>query len=160
MTERDFEVTTTGFYYFIFANENEITANFIRAHFDMHKTVFDVSPQVWSIYSVEFLSSSYSYKCKRSEKVYVKRTWTCRYRTAPTRVAVSSRWNFGPRTTSFWRSPTLRIRPKKRWSRRKRIPATRKAWSKVTHPTRLVTGMLNILIALENNGENCWIDWH
>ena len=46
MTERDFEVTTTGFYYFIFANENEITANFIRAHFDMHKTVFDVSPQV------------------------------------------------------------------------------------------------------------------
>ena len=42
----DYEVPQTGFYYFIFANENEITANFMRAHFDMHKTVFDVSPQV------------------------------------------------------------------------------------------------------------------
>jgi len=46
MARVDFEVPSTGFYYFIFANENEITANFIRAHFDMHKTVFDVSPQV------------------------------------------------------------------------------------------------------------------
>ena len=32
-----------GFYYFIFTNENEITSNFIAAHFDLHKTVFDVS---------------------------------------------------------------------------------------------------------------------
>lgn len=46
MEEVDYYVPTTGFYYFIFANENEITANFIRAHFDMHKTVFDVSSQV------------------------------------------------------------------------------------------------------------------
>ena len=47
MEEVDYYVPTTGFYYFIFANENEITANFIRAHFDMHKTVFDVSSQVY-----------------------------------------------------------------------------------------------------------------
>ena len=37
------EVEETGFYYFIFANENEITDNFLSASFDLHKTVFDVS---------------------------------------------------------------------------------------------------------------------
>ena len=31
-----------GFYYFVFSNENEITNNFVAAHFDLHKTVFDV----------------------------------------------------------------------------------------------------------------------
>ena len=36
----------TGFYYFIFANENELTDNFMFAAFDLHKTVFDVSPAV------------------------------------------------------------------------------------------------------------------
>ena len=36
-------ITETGFYYFIFANENEITPNFMRVRFDLHKTVFDVS---------------------------------------------------------------------------------------------------------------------
>jgi len=35
-------VSETGFYYFIFANENEITDNFLSARFDMRKTVFDV----------------------------------------------------------------------------------------------------------------------
>ena len=33
----------SGFYYFIFSNENEITSNFVAANFDMHKTVFDVA---------------------------------------------------------------------------------------------------------------------
>jgi len=37
------EVTESGFYYFIFANENEIQDNFLSAKFDLHKTVFDVS---------------------------------------------------------------------------------------------------------------------
>ena len=36
----------SGFYYFIFANENELTDNFLSAKFDLHKTVFDVSPNV------------------------------------------------------------------------------------------------------------------
>ena len=34
-----------GFYYFVFSNENEITNNFVAAHFDLHKTVFDVREQ-------------------------------------------------------------------------------------------------------------------
>jgi hypothetical protein len=42
-TEITLEVSETGFYYFIFANENEITDNFLSAKFDLHKTVFDVS---------------------------------------------------------------------------------------------------------------------
>ena len=33
----------TGFYYFIFTNDNEITNNFVAASFDMRKTVFDVT---------------------------------------------------------------------------------------------------------------------
>ncbi len=37
-------VSETGFYYFIFANENEITDNFLSASFDMRKTVFEVEP--------------------------------------------------------------------------------------------------------------------
>lgn len=40
------EVEHTGFYYFIFSNENELTDNFLSAHFDMHKTVFDVSDSI------------------------------------------------------------------------------------------------------------------
>ena len=32
------EVTESGFYYFIFANENEIQDNFLSAKFDLHKT--------------------------------------------------------------------------------------------------------------------------
>ena len=36
-------ISETGFYYFIFANENEITDNFMRVRFDLHKTIFDVS---------------------------------------------------------------------------------------------------------------------
>ena len=36
----------TGFYYFIFANENEITDNFLHASFSLNKTVFDVSANV------------------------------------------------------------------------------------------------------------------
>ena len=39
-------VNETGFYYFIFANENEITDNFLSAKFQLHKTVFDVSGNV------------------------------------------------------------------------------------------------------------------
>ena len=31
-----------GFYYFIFTNENEITANFLGVEFELDKTVFDV----------------------------------------------------------------------------------------------------------------------
>ena len=36
-------IEESGFYYFIFANENEIRPNFMRVRFDLHKTVFDVS---------------------------------------------------------------------------------------------------------------------
>jgi len=36
------DADSTGFYYFVFTNENEITSNFIAAHFDLQKTVFDV----------------------------------------------------------------------------------------------------------------------
>jgi hypothetical protein len=36
-------IIESGFYYFIFANENEIRPNFMRVRFDLHKTVFDVS---------------------------------------------------------------------------------------------------------------------
>ena len=42
-TSVELEVSETGFYYFIFANENEMTDNFLSAKFDLHKTVFDVS---------------------------------------------------------------------------------------------------------------------
>ena len=42
-TTVELEVSESGFYYFIFANENEITDNFLSAKFDLHKTVFDVS---------------------------------------------------------------------------------------------------------------------
>ena len=34
---------SSGFYYFIFTNENEITDNFVGVSFDLMKTVFDVS---------------------------------------------------------------------------------------------------------------------
>ena len=43
MVEITHMVDKTGFYYFIFSNENEITENFISSRFDMLKTVFDVS---------------------------------------------------------------------------------------------------------------------
>jgi len=42
MSNISYLVDSTGFYYFIFSNENEITSNFVAANFDMHKTVFDV----------------------------------------------------------------------------------------------------------------------
>ena len=45
-TEIVLEVQESGFYYFIFTNENEITDNFLSAQFDLHKTVFDVSSNV------------------------------------------------------------------------------------------------------------------
>ena len=37
-----YSIIVAGFYYFVFSNENEITTNFVAAHFDLHKTVFDV----------------------------------------------------------------------------------------------------------------------
>ena len=37
-----YSIFVLGFYYFVFSNENEITNNFVAAHFDLHKTVFDV----------------------------------------------------------------------------------------------------------------------
>ena len=37
------DASETGFYYFIFANENELTDNFLFADFRLHKTTFDVS---------------------------------------------------------------------------------------------------------------------
>jgi len=43
MSNMSYIADSTGFYYFIFSNENEITSNFVAANFDMHKTVFDVS---------------------------------------------------------------------------------------------------------------------
>jgi len=39
MSNLSYEVHSTGFYYFIFTNENEITDNFVAANFDLHKTV-------------------------------------------------------------------------------------------------------------------------
>ena len=42
-TTINLDVSESGFYYFIFANENEIRDNFLSAKFDLHKTVFDVS---------------------------------------------------------------------------------------------------------------------
>lgn len=45
-TSIEYEVRESGFYYFIFANENEMTDNFLSARFDLHKTVFDVSRNV------------------------------------------------------------------------------------------------------------------
>lgn len=42
-TSVELEVSDTAFYYFIFANENEMTDNFLSARFELHKTVFDVS---------------------------------------------------------------------------------------------------------------------
>jgi len=43
MTNITHEVDHTGFYYFIFTNDNEITDNFVGVYFDLMKTVFDVS---------------------------------------------------------------------------------------------------------------------
>jgi len=43
MTNISHEVDFTGFYYFIFTNENEITDNFVAANIELLKTVFDVS---------------------------------------------------------------------------------------------------------------------
>jgi len=43
MSELSYVVEASGFYYFIFSNENEITRNFIAANFELQKTVFDVS---------------------------------------------------------------------------------------------------------------------
>ena len=46
MLSISYEVVETGFYYFIFANENEIVDNFVVANFNLQKTLFDVSEQV------------------------------------------------------------------------------------------------------------------
>ncbi len=43
LVEVTLEAEETGFYYFIFANENEITDNFLFADFHLNKTAFDVS---------------------------------------------------------------------------------------------------------------------
>ncbi len=45
-TEVTVNVDASGFYYFIFANENEITDNFLSASFDLHKSAFDTSESV------------------------------------------------------------------------------------------------------------------
>jgi len=42
MSNMEYVTDTSGFYYFIFTNENEITSNFVAASFEMHKTIFDV----------------------------------------------------------------------------------------------------------------------
>jgi len=42
MNNISYTTDTSGFYYFIFTNENEITSNFVAANFEIHKTVFDV----------------------------------------------------------------------------------------------------------------------
>lgn len=42
MKEFSYLVEKSGFYYFVFSNENEITQNFIAANFELQKTVFDV----------------------------------------------------------------------------------------------------------------------
>ena len=52
----------TGFYYFIFANENEITDNFLSATFDLHKTVFDVSAAMEKCLNVTECSFPLRYK--------------------------------------------------------------------------------------------------
>jgi len=43
MSDFSYVVEASGFYYFIFSNDNEITRNFIAANFELQKTVFDVS---------------------------------------------------------------------------------------------------------------------
>jgi len=42
MTEFSHMVESSGFYYFIFSNDNEIIPNFVAANFELQKTVFDV----------------------------------------------------------------------------------------------------------------------
>ena len=44
-------VNRTGFYYFIFANENEITDNFLSAKFNLHKTGFEVGNNVMNCHN-------------------------------------------------------------------------------------------------------------
>lgn len=43
MMEQTHLVTKTGFYYFIFSNENEITENFISSSFEMDKAAFNLN---------------------------------------------------------------------------------------------------------------------
>jgi len=53
MTHLDHNVDSTGFYYFIFTNDNEITNNFVAASFDLRKTVFDVTSRSQECNSTE-----------------------------------------------------------------------------------------------------------
>jgi len=53
MTHLEHNVDSTGFYYFIFTNDNEITNNFVAASFDMRKTVFDVTSRSQECNSTE-----------------------------------------------------------------------------------------------------------
>lgn len=43
-----FRVKASGYYFFIFNNENEVKNNFIHAHFAINKTVYDTSAAVAS----------------------------------------------------------------------------------------------------------------
>ncbi len=80
------QVNETGFYYFIFANENEITDNFLSATFDMRKTVFDVvSAQVDKV--VVFQSVNIALIALRI---------SCRLATVPTPHPASFPSAFGP----------------------------------------------------------------
>ena len=45
-------IDRTGFYYFIFANENEITENFVSAQFNLRKTAFEVENNVMNCTNV------------------------------------------------------------------------------------------------------------
>ena len=45
-------INRTGFYYFIFANENEITDNFVSAQFNLRKTAFEVENNVMNCTNV------------------------------------------------------------------------------------------------------------
>merc|ERR1711928_289357 len=53
MTHLEHDVDSTGFYYFIFTNDNEITNNFVAVSFDMRKTVFDVTSRSQECNSTE-----------------------------------------------------------------------------------------------------------
>jgi len=53
MTHLEHKVDSTGFYYFIFTNDNEITNNFVAASFDVRKTVFDVTSRSQECNSTE-----------------------------------------------------------------------------------------------------------
>lgn len=47
-----FRVPSDGYYFFVFNSENEIQKNFIRLHFAINKTVYDVSKPISSCINV------------------------------------------------------------------------------------------------------------